>query len=373
MPEGPEVRLASNFINKVASCNVFGGKIVKGEKVTKLDDVPFNVDKYKVEAESRGKELKVHLIDVTSSKKSKKVKQEVSHLLFRFGMSGCFKFTKNIDEEIPKHAHLRFITKDKKHMLSFVDFRRFGKWVINGDWGKDRGPDPISNYEEFRSNILNNIKDAAFNGPICEVMLNQKYFNGIGNYLRAEILYRLSIPPFEVARDVLSPLSIANVKSEEKIESNVKDPKPNEKKLDILQLCNIVPNEVLALPTGGKGYDVDHDPESEKVFVNWLQCYSKDGMKNLVDKNGRTIWFYGSPGKLKPANAKSRGTKMTNRKKLTKDTEKENADDKSIKQEIKQELSETLDSERNTSNTNNNNSLKSKVAKKPTRKRKQSK
>ena len=87
------------------------------------------------------------MIDVTSSKKSKKVKQEVSHLLFRFGMSGCFKFTKNIDEEIPKHAHLRFITKDKKHMLSFVDYRRFGKWVINGDWGKDRGPDPISNYE----------------------------------------------------------------------------------------------------------------------------------------------------------------------------------------------------------------------------------
>ena len=91
--------------------------------------------------------LQVHLIDVTSSKKCKKVKQEVSHLLFRFGMSGCFKFTKNKEEEIPKHAHLRFITKDKKHMLSFVDYRRFGKWVINGDWGDDRGPDPISNYE----------------------------------------------------------------------------------------------------------------------------------------------------------------------------------------------------------------------------------
>ena len=69
---------------------------------------------------------------------------------------------------------------------------------------------------------------------------------------RAEILYRLSIPPFEVARDVLSPLSIANAKSEVKIESNIKDAKSMQK-LDILQLCNIVPNEVLALPTGGKG------------------------------------------------------------------------------------------------------------------------
>ena len=34
-------------------------------------------------------------------------------------------------------------------MLSFVDYRRFGKWEINGEWGKDRGPDPISNYEVF--------------------------------------------------------------------------------------------------------------------------------------------------------------------------------------------------------------------------------
>ena len=38
--------------------------------------------------------------------------------------------------------------------------------------------------KDFRSNILNNLEDVAFNGPICETMLNQKYFNGIGNYLR---------------------------------------------------------------------------------------------------------------------------------------------------------------------------------------------
>jgi len=345
MPEGPEIRLASNFINKVASCNVFGGKIIKGEKATKLDDVPFSSEEYTVKAESRGKELKVHLIDVVSSKKKKKIKHDVSHLLFRFGMSGCFKFTKNEEELIPKHAHLRFITKDEKFMLSFVDYRRFGRWSINGDWGKDRGPDPISNYEDFRTNILTNIEDKAFNVPICEVMLNQKYFNGIGNYLRAEILYRCSIPPFEVARDVLSPLSVTNVKIEPKTETIDTDIKQNLNDPDILQLCNIVPNEVLALPTGGKGYDVDHDPENEKVFTNWLQCYSKDGMQNLVDKNGRTIWFLGSPGKLKPQNAKSRGSKMTKRAKVAKDTESKNdvklkLSENMVKQEIKSELTE---------------------------------
>ena len=38
--------------------------------------------------------------------------------------------------------------------------------------------------------MLENLEKSVFNKPICEVLLNQKYFNGIGNYLRAEILYR---------------------------------------------------------------------------------------------------------------------------------------------------------------------------------------
>lgn len=42
----------------------------------------------------------------------------------------------------------------------------------------------------YRENVLSNLEDAAFDKPVCEALLNQKYFNGIGNYLRAEILYR---------------------------------------------------------------------------------------------------------------------------------------------------------------------------------------
>ena len=42
----------------------------------------------------------------------------------------------------------------------------------------------------FRKHVLNSLEVAAFKKPICEVLLDQKHFNGIGNYLRAEILYR---------------------------------------------------------------------------------------------------------------------------------------------------------------------------------------
>ena len=88
--------------------------MIKSDLATKLSEVPFEAETYSLQAESRGKELKVRL-DPQNSDAKKKKKEEVSrklpqqsvkHLLFRFGMSGCFKLTPV--EEIPKHAHLRF-------------------------------------------------------------------------------------------------------------------------------------------------------------------------------------------------------------------------------------------------------------------------
>ena len=131
--------------------------------------------------------------------------------------------------------------------------------------------------------------------------LNQKFFNGIGNYLRAEILFRCGVAPFAKARDVLE--SLENVKK-------VKTEEP-----DILELCHLIPKEVLNLGSG-KGYDVEKkDGLDMDEFNNWLQCYYQDGMNNLVDHNGRTIWFKGPAGPMKPSNAKSRGVKKkANRK-----------------------------------------------------------
>ena len=139
MPEGPELRLAGIFINKVAAKHLFTGKVIKSDLATKLPEVPFEAESYKLHAESRGKELKVYLQPVSLIQKDAKknsakssVQHEIKHLLFRFGMSGCFKLT-SIDE-IPKHAHLRFFTKTDDKVLCFVDYRRFGRWTINGEY-----------------------------------------------------------------------------------------------------------------------------------------------------------------------------------------------------------------------------------------------
>jgi len=281
MPEGPEIHMAKRFINQVANRHKFGGKIVKSDVSTKNPEVEFEASLYKIHAEARGKELKVFLSDSSAKK---------THILFRFGMSGSFKLTSV--EDLPKHAHLRFFTVDEKpeQVLSFVDYRRFGRWEIEGDWGKDRGPDPLYDYHNFRQNILDNLGASAFNKPICETMLDQKYFNGIGNYLRAEILFRANVKPFSESREILESL--------DKTCEDQSDP-------DILLLCNIVTLEVMKLDKG-KNYDPQ---ESDQSFSSWLQCYYVDGMNNLKDHNGRTIWFRGDPGPLVPKNARPVGKK----------------------------------------------------------------
>ncbi|KAK7080768.1 Nei endonuclease VIII-like 1 [Halocaridina rubra] len=318
MPEGPELYLASIFITTVSNNRLYGGQVEKSEVSTKNPEVNWDCKAYRVSAAARGKELKITLHEGETDKKGNKNLD----ILFRFGMSGSFKFT--TVSEIPKHAHLRFYTVDEEPpmVLSFVDYRRFGRWRVDGNWDADRGPDPMWEYQCFRENVLANLKTAAFNKPICEALLNQKYFNGIGNYLRAEILYRCGIRPFDQAREVLMELKLlsqwyenkSNLKSHvtcktkndflkvENIDSLERDLGSYEFQPDILDLCHIVPKEVINLSGGGKGYNVDPDADEDEyaAFRNWLRCYYQDEMKNMVDHNKRTIWFAGEPGKLVP-------------------------------------------------------------------------
>ncbi|NXP66656.1 NEIL1 Endonuclease, partial [Chloropsis cyanopogon] len=191
----------------------------------------------------------------------------------------------------PRHAHLRFLTRESPpRALCFVDPRRFGSWRLGDAWQPERGPCVVSEYQAFRENVLKNLDDRAFDKPICEVLLNQKYFNGIGNYLRAEILYRLKIPPFEKARTVLEALK------EQEQERRKKDPsltlskkvKLRQENPDLLELCHTVPMEVIMAEKQLS------DPEHSDYYSaveKWLQCYLVPGMSSLRDRSGRTIWF----------------------------------------------------------------------------------
>ena len=181
MPEGPEVRINSLFVNQVCHDKIFTGKPQRSS-VTKNPEVNFISPKYTIHSEVRGKEIA--LILTCSENPTNRLR-----LLFRFGMSGRFRFTPG--NELFKHSHLVFYTtEDPQNALSFVDTRRFGSWREADGWGVGRGPDPLIEYDLFCQTITTDLECSVFNKPICEVMLNQKYFNGIGNYLRSEILFR---------------------------------------------------------------------------------------------------------------------------------------------------------------------------------------
>lgn len=299
MPEGPELHLASHFVNETCKGLVFGGCVEKSS-VSRNPEVPFESSAYHISASARGKELRLTLSPLPGSQPP----QKPLSLVFRFGMSGSFQMVPA--EALPRHAHLRFYTAPPAPRLAlcFVDIRRFGHWDPGGEWQPGRGPCVLLEYERFRENVLRNLSDKAFDRPICEALLDQRFFNGIGNYLRAEILYRLKIPPFEKARTVLEALQQYRLSPELTLSQKVKAKLQNP---DLLELCHLVPKEVVQL--GGKGYGPERGEEDFAAFRAWLQCYGVPGMSSLRDRHGRTIWFQGDPGPLAPKGGRSRKKK----------------------------------------------------------------
>ncbi|XP_036047534.1 endonuclease 8-like 1 [Onychomys torridus] len=314
MPEGPELHLASQFVNETCKGLVFGGCVEKSS-VSRNPEVPFESSAYHISSLARGKELRLTLSPLPGAQPP----QKPLSLVFRFGMSGSFQLASA--DALPPHAHLRFYTAPPAPRLAlcFVDIRRFGHWDPGGEWQPGRGPCVLLEYEQFRNNVLRNLSDKAFDRPICEALLDQRFFNGIGNYLRAEILYRLKIPPFEKARTVLEALQQYRLSPKLTLSQKIKVKLQNP---DLLELCHLVPKEVVQL--GGKGYGPDRGEEDFAAFRAWLQCYGMPGMSSLRDRHGRTIWFQGDPGPLAPKGGRSRKKKQPQETQLgAEDTEED--------------------------------------------------
>lgn len=255
MPELAELRLTSDYVNKMSHEMDFIS--VKKNPVHKGKDISIPYRKFRISARSRGKELMLIIHDKYSDSQMK--------LLMTMGMSGHFAYTNTTSE--PKHSHLMFYTDDGT-TLSFVDVRRFGKWKWVNDWSPNRGPDPTTEFEEFKKHIKDNLHKSAFNHPIHLALMNQRYFNGIGNYLRAEMLYRLPhIDPWASARDVIN----------------------EEEKLFIL--CKEIPSVAYILGGGQLKDWVNPEGVNANDFKRFMKCYGNPKMSKIRDKNGRTFWY----------------------------------------------------------------------------------
>jgi len=260
MPELAEVKLMSDFINKHTD-KIFT-KISKSDVSKVSTNLNISYPKFKIRSKTRGKELLIEIHPLDPGEKT------LYRLRVTLGMSGNWIYYKpgdtSLEKEI-KHVHL-YMEDEIGNRLGLSDVRRFAKWSWN-NFNTDRGHDPLSDYGNFTKTVIDNYKtNNDFKKPLCEVLMNQKWFNGIGNYLRAEILDRANINPFQPA----SNLSL-------------------EKITDVLRLCNKCVSEAYILGGGQLKDWKNPDGTDPTSFNEWMKCYGKKESK--VDSQGRRFWY----------------------------------------------------------------------------------
>lgn len=259
MPELAEIKIMADYINDVCQEKDFTSiSFSESAQNRKLGIVqPTNLQIFRISAQSRGKELMLSLIQ------GGEVFMKISCAM---GMSGHWREVFPGGEP-PNHTHLKF-NNIGGGSLCLVDVRRFARWKVVEAWSSNRGPCPVEDFTEFKHNILQSLERKEFDKPIHLVLMNQKYFNGIGNYLRAEILFQADQDPFVDARTALSTNPA------------------------IIELCNQLPKEAYVLG-GGQLKDWDNPFEAPAGgFSDWIQCYGR--ANRVVDKNGRTLWYHDS-------------------------------------------------------------------------------
>ena len=251
MPELAELKIMADYINQNTKDKLFNKSfhVLKGNNPEQFH----LLNEFKVNAESFGKELIVRFYNEI----------EVHKISIFMGMSGNWKWVPTGVWNDTKYVRMRLDTIDGWSLILYGSYMG-PKYRIGGFTGVKRGPDPTKEFQKFYQNVMDNIEKKVFDKPICEVILNQEYFNGIGNYLRSTILYYLDINPFEEARKV------------------IKD-NPN-----ILDMCRDVPLKAYSL-NGAQLQDWTNPFNSDyKEFQKWV--FYKKGI-SCKDKTGRTFWY----------------------------------------------------------------------------------
>jgi endonuclease-8 len=116
-------------------------------------------------------------------------------------------------EKAPKHNHCELVykkneTDSKTNSIWFVDPRHFAtlKWTNNqqimDDTLKDIGPDFLNDKitEDEYMSVMKNKKNGK--KTIATVIMDQSVFSGVGNYLKAEILYSAKISPHSIINNI---------------------------------------------------------------------------------------------------------------------------------------------------------------------------
>ena len=189
MPEAPEIRQYAddliNFFNKKELINI---KIHSGRYIR--HSLPKNFNELNKLLPQKIKDIK------TKGKFIYIILNNGYVLAFTMGLSGFF------TTDPLKHNHIEFVTN--KESIFMNDMRNFGTFEIQPNLDKlniklnKLGPD-IFNVSKVE--FTNIIKESS-NTEIGAFLMKQEKISGIGNYLRAEILWLSKIDPFRKIKNL---------------------------------------------------------------------------------------------------------------------------------------------------------------------------
>jgi len=294
MPEGPEVRCVAISLNKYLTeketyltsirCESDPNKTSKyKEGFPKYQQIELLLPAYIKGVTCKGKRLIFMLISNET--------QEYFYITSHLAMTGRWTFKQEPETFIWFNLQRKDNEIMKEEYLYFGDVRRFGNFEffktteeVYDFLNKNHGPDllnyAIALYNDNESSIPDNEKITKEvwnnkmrnkhlgNKQICEFLMKQEYFSGIGNYLKAEILYRSHIRP-------------------DRILSSLKD---DEIELLRINSLSIIYESFIA---GGLTIETFWDPEDRRGTFNKLIYDQKvDPLGNKVHKDkfkdGRT-------------------------------------------------------------------------------------
>jgi len=190
MPEGAEVkRVADSLHIKISGKWIQGIQVNEKSRYFKVGGIK-DVEKllfpvFISRIYSKGKKI---LFECKEPKSSQDI-----HFISSLAMSGRWQY------EEGKHSGIELILEDKS--IFFEDQRHFGSFLVCLDDKslhsamKAVGPDLLSenvSFDEYNK-VLSQKRISQ--KQICAFLLEQKYFSGVGNWVRAEVLYESRIAP----------------------------------------------------------------------------------------------------------------------------------------------------------------------------------
>lgn len=206
MPEGPEVKVIAVQLHKLLVGQSFSGlefrgsfPFAPGSKWDRLRERLNDLSRHQgvkiTDVDCKGKFLWIEIRAPGSSP---------AYIGCRLGMTGSWRTT------LGPHSHVVLIY-GRHNAVYFDDPRRFGSIAILTRSELDAelselGPDVLT--REFTLKRLSQlVKEHRPNMPIATWLLEQSFVAGIGNYLRADILYAARIDP-RVPAGKLSPAAL---------------------------------------------------------------------------------------------------------------------------------------------------------------------